>query len=134
MATSPLIVYFSSKTENTHKFVERLGFTSIRLSGDVPTVNQPYVLITPTYADNYGHGAIPPKVQKFLKNETNTFFLQGVIGAGNRNFGENFAKAAKDISVEHDTPLLYRFELSGLPEDVNITKNGVQKLWSAMKL
>lgn len=48
--TGPNLVYFSSVSENTHRFVEKLGLpaTRIPLHGRIE-VDQPYVLILPTY-------------------------------------------------------------------------------------
>lgn len=49
MSATPLIVYFSSVSENTHRFVEKLGLRSVRIpltgaAGDFG-VDEPYVLI-----------------------------------------------------------------------------------------
>lgn len=49
-----LVVYFSSATENTRRFVDKLGLPSARIplyKNDEPLiVNEPYVLVCPTYA------------------------------------------------------------------------------------
>lgn len=44
------LVYFSSVSENTHRFVQKLGIpaTRIPLHGRIE-VDQPYVLLLPTY-------------------------------------------------------------------------------------
>ena len=44
------LVYFSSVSENTHRFVEKLGLPAIRipLHGRIE-VDEPYVLVLPTY-------------------------------------------------------------------------------------
>ena len=44
------LVYFSSVSENTHRFVQKLGLpaTRIPLHGRIE-VDQPYVLVLPTY-------------------------------------------------------------------------------------
>lgn len=48
-----LIVYYSSRSENTHRFLLKLGRRLFRLplgaEDDVPHVSEPYVLVTPTY-------------------------------------------------------------------------------------
>ncbi len=59
-ATSPLIVYFSSVSENTHRFVEKLDMRSVRIpltgaAGEF-RVDEPYVLICPTYGGRQGDG------------------------------------------------------------------------------
>lgn len=46
------IVYFSSVSENTHRFVERLGLPATRIPvhwEDGFEVDEEYVLIVPTY-------------------------------------------------------------------------------------
>ena len=111
----PLVVYFSSISGNTHKFVEKLSARSLRLPlrthEEAPVVREPYVLAVPTYGRPGGSGAVPPQVVKFLNLEENRRQLRGVLGAGNTNFGEHFCLAAQKIAVKCDAPLLYRFEL-----------------------
>ncbi|MGH3558906.1 MAG: ribonucleotide reductase stimulatory protein, partial [Mycobacterium sp.] len=72
------LVYFSSVSENTHRFVQKLGIpaTRIPLHGCIE-VDQPYVLVLPTYGGgratpniNDG-GYVPKQVIKFLNNEHN---------------------------------------------------------------
>ena len=47
-----LIVYYSSRSENTHRFLLKLERRLFRLplgaEDDVPQVSEPYVLVTPT--------------------------------------------------------------------------------------
>ena len=54
------LVYFSSVSENTHRFVQKLGIpaTRIPLHGGIE-VNQPYVLVLPTY----GGGRATPNIK-----------------------------------------------------------------------
>ena len=53
MSSGPLLVYFSSTSENTHRFVGKLGFPTARIPlrrTDPPlTVDEEYVLVVPTY-------------------------------------------------------------------------------------
>ena len=47
----PLIVYFSSKSNNTHRFVQKLDLPNIRIPADEPIkVTADYVLVVPTYS------------------------------------------------------------------------------------
>lgn len=122
-----LIVYFSSATENTKRFVERVGLPArriplLRSDGEL-TVDEPYVLVCPTY----GGGAsitheksrpVPPQVIRFLNNERNRGLIRGVIAAGNSNFGEDYCRAGDVIAAKCRVPYLYRFELMGMPGDV----------------
>ncbi len=47
-----LIVYFSSRSENTHRFVQRLGLPAVRIplnEREHLRVDEPYILIVPSY-------------------------------------------------------------------------------------
>ena len=69
---------------------------------------------------------MPRQVKGFLKNPENASKLRGVIGTGNRNFYEDFAKAADVVSDRFNVPVLYRLELNGTEDDVNIVKEGLK--------
>lgn len=132
-AGAPLVVYFSSVSANTHRFVGRLRCRRVRLplrtGEDVPVMNEPYVLAVPTYGRPGGSGAVPPQVVKFLNLEANRRELIGVLGAGNTNFGETFCLAADKIAAKCGVPVLYRFELMGTDQDVDTVNEGLMKLW-----
>ena len=76
-------------------------------------VNFDYILITPTF----GFGEVPVAVSKFLKE--NYKHLKGVVGSGNKNWGERFANAAEIISSEYNIPLLMKIELQGNKKDIS---------------
>ncbi len=122
-----LLVYFSSKSENTHKFVEKVGFRSVRIPFSaeecIPSVREPYILLTPTYAGDQGQGAVPKQVIRFLNDPENRAWIRGVIASGNRNFGKYYAHAGDVISAKCKVPYLYRFELMGMPEDVDAVRD-----------
>jgi protein involved in ribonucleotide reduction len=81
-------------------------------------VDDRYVLIVPTYANNRGERAVPAAVIRFLNSEENRMHLVGVIGSGNKNFGNHFALAANVISAKTGHPVLYKYELLGTDFDV----------------
>lgn len=128
-----LLVYFSSKSLNTHRFIEKTGLRAERIPLDMDEatlkVSEPYVLVTPTYADGEGRGAVPKQVIRFLNDPENRSFIRGVIASGNRNFGQYFGYAGNVISARCQVPCLYKFELMGTPEDVENVKDGVYELW-----
>ena len=127
------IVYFSSRTENTHRFVGRLGLPARRipLAWDQPLcADAPYVLITPTYAGDGGKGAVPKQVIRFLNNAANRANIRGVIAAGNSNFGATFSLAGDIISAKCGVPFLYRFELMGTEEDLDNVRQGLERFWT----
>ncbi len=127
-----LIVYYSSPSGNTHRFAEMLGMRCVRIPTTMKTeglvINEPYVLISPCYGNDDGSNAVPKQVIRFLNDSRNRMMIQGVIGAGNRNFGDRFAYAADVISRKCSVPLLYKFELSGTQQDIINVRNGMEKL------
>ena len=132
------IVYFSNVSENTKRFVDRLGLPALRLpltpSGPQPCVSDPYVLIVPTYGgclDVTGaRGAsVPRQVVAFLNNAHNRSLCRGVIAAGNTNFGSDFAISGDVIARKLGVPYLYRFELMGTHEDVIRVREGLEEFW-----
>lgn len=127
------LIYFSSVSNNTHRFVEKLGIAAERIplsSRDKPVVaSEPYVLILPTYGGGPETKAVPKQVIKFLNKEINRELLRGVIAGGNTNFGESYGIAGDMIARKLNVPLLYKFELFGTPEDVTAVKEGLEKFW-----
>lgn len=122
------IVYFSNKSENTHRFVRKLGIeNNFRIPLDAtprhPYVyTRPFVLLVPTYgAGNDGY-SVPWQVKDFLTVPQNRQLMRGIVGFGNTNFGTGYCKAADIISDKTGVPVLARIELLGMPEDVELVK------------
>jgi len=128
----PALVYFSSASGNTHRFVTRLGWAATRIAVEpdaaLPIVDAPFVLVCPTYADGQGRGAVPKQVIRFLNDPARRRHICGVIGTGNRNFGATYALAGRIISEKCKVPLLYTLELSGTDTDIARVTDGLQKL------
>ncbi|VEB95694.1 ribonucleotide reductase stimulatory protein [Cedecea lapagei] len=130
------LVYFSSESENTLRFIERLGLPALRIPLDVKArleVTEPYILIVPSYGGGGIAGAVPPQVIRFLNNPNNRALIRGVIASGNRNFGEGFCRAGDVISQKCQVPYLYRFELLGTPQDIDNVRKGVSEFWQRQK-
>jgi len=141
----PLTVYFSSVSENTHRFVTKLGARSRRIpifDREGPLrVDEPYILIVPTYGGGKisdrgeiagvragtGGGYVPKQVIKFLNDEHNRSLIRGVIAAGNTNFGAEFCLAGDIVSNKCQVPYLYRFELMGTADDVDRVRAGLRE-------
>lgn len=125
-----MIVYFSSVSENTKRFVEKLEIPAERIplrwdSTSPLVVSYDYVLITPTYGAGNDNSTVPKQVVKFLNIPENRQRLIGVVGMGNTNFGEHFCKAAEIIAAKIQVPLLHKVEILGTQEDVIITKEKI---------
>lgn len=125
------LVYYSSASGNTARFVARLGLPALRIplrpADPMPGVDAPFVLICPTYADGEGRGAVPKQVIHFLNDSRRRGLLRGVIGAGNRNFGATFALAARVIADKCTVPVLWRFELAGTETDIQKVRAGLHQ-------
>jgi ribonucleoside-diphosphate reductase protein NrdI len=95
------LVYFSSASGNTTRFVEgcrldEFGIHVMRipLLPNEPElhVDEPYVLLTPTYGGGTIGKAVPVQVKRFLNDERNRSGIIGVIASGNTNFGEAYGR------------------------------------------
>ncbi|MGX2011240.1 class Ib ribonucleoside-diphosphate reductase assembly flavoprotein NrdI, partial [Enterobacter asburiae] len=117
-----LFGYFSSSSENTHRFVQRLGLPAVRIplnERERIQVDAPYILIVPSYGGGGTAGAVPRQAIRFLNDPHNRQRIRGVIAAGNRNFGDAYGRAGDVIAQKCGVPYLYRFELMGTPTDVD---------------
>ncbi|HMR48066.1 MAG TPA: class Ib ribonucleoside-diphosphate reductase assembly flavoprotein NrdI [Arachnia sp.] len=134
---TPLLVYFSSVSGNTARFVEKVGLRAARIPTTQAdpgiTVDEPYVLVTPTYGGGQGKGeekgAVPKQVIRFLNDPHHRSLIRGVISAGNTNFGEAYCLAGEIVSRKCRVPHLYKLELFGTPEDVARVRVGLEQWW-----
>lgn len=127
------VIYFSSVSNNTHRFVQRLGTGARRipLRPSEPFLHVgtgEYILITPTYGHGTRCGAVPKQVIKFLNDEHNRSLCRGVVAAGNTNFGAGFCIAGDIIARKLGVPHLHRFELLGTPSDIEAVTAALEKV------
>ncbi|WP_370073155.1 class Ib ribonucleoside-diphosphate reductase assembly flavoprotein NrdI [Escherichia coli] len=97
------LVYFSSSSENTQRFIERLGLPAVRIplnERERIQVDEPYILIVPSYGGGGTAGAVPRQVIRFLNDEHNRALLRGD-----------------------------RFELMGTQSDIENVRKGVTEFW-----
>ncbi|MEQ3624213.1 MAG: class Ib ribonucleoside-diphosphate reductase assembly flavoprotein NrdI [Celeribacter sp.] len=131
----PGLIYFSSGSGNTRRFIDRLGLPASRIpvreTEPFMPPRAPFVLICPTYSDGEGRGAVPKQVIRVLNDAETRSHLRGVIASGNRNFGATFALAGRIIAAKCDVPLLARFELAGTDGDVARIRQGLDRFWKA---
>lgn len=127
------VVYFSSVSGQTAKFIGKLGLSKtyrlpLRKNDDELLVTAPYVLITPTYGAGKPHRAVPPQVIRFLNNKSNRDLIRGVVAGGNRNYGSYFCYSAEVISSRCNVPILGRFEITGLPGEAEEIKKRIDSI------
>ena len=116
------IYYYSSSSGLVRTFAENLGRPAFNLAEREHRRHEvagPWVLLTPSYkTGNARNDTIPEGVRRFLLSARNRRELVGIIGSGNRNFGQYYQMAARHIARVSGRPILFEFELSGTPEDV----------------
>jgi protein involved in ribonucleotide reduction len=127
-------VYFSNKSENTKRFVEKLNKINFRIpvawDDNSPYVHdKEYILVVPTYGGGNDDHTIPKQVKNFLNVRENRKNLRGVIGTGNTNFGKHFCKAAEMICEKTGVPLIARVEIFGTDADVEKVKERLRLLY-----
>jgi protein involved in ribonucleotide reduction len=119
-----LIIVFDSKTGNNRRFVDKLGYEEKDIIQVVPGLHvfEPFILLTYTT----GYGQVPATTLDFLKSNHQN--LQGVAASGNKVWGQYFARSADEISNAYGVPILHKWEMSGMPEDVETFKERVQNI------
>ena len=129
------VVYFSSASENTARFIKNCHLPEAGLNvyriplrpKDGPlVVDEPFVIVVPTYGGGDISKALPPQVRRFLNDRGNRRLLRGVIASGNTNFGDAFCAAGDVIAAKCHVPFLYSFELTGTPEDMRKVREGLR--------
>lgn len=132
--SGPRIVYFSSVTEATHQFVDKLGYPAERIplltKDETLTVDYDYILATPTYGAGKPKGAVPKQVVKFLKPLENRRHCVGILAGGNKNFGPHFVLAGRVLADMLNVPLLYSFEVAGTRQDIARIREKIEPWWS----
>ncbi|NMM31646.1 MAG: class Ib ribonucleoside-diphosphate reductase assembly flavoprotein NrdI [Cellulomonas sp.] len=116
------IYYYSSSSGLVRSFAERLARPVFNLAERAHRVSEadgPWVLLTPSYTSgNDRNDTVPEGVLRFLASAVNRRRMVGVIGSGNRNFGVHYQRACRVVAARSGRPVLFEFELSGTPWDV----------------
>lgn len=106
-----MLVYYT-RTKNTERMYKKLNM-------DIQFVNilnydgvEKFILATPTY----GIGEVPQEVTDFLNVHHKN--MLAVISSGNKNWGLRFGKAGDLIAEKYQVPLLCKYELSGMKEEI----------------
>lgn len=129
------IVYFSSETGNTKKFVDKLKINSSRIPIDLNAsleISQDYVLFCPTYSGGFSEvkGSVPKQVIKFLNNKKNRDHCMAIVASGNTNFGDTYGLAGNVLQAKLKVPLLHVFELLGTKHDEEVVHQKINQLWN----
>ncbi|MCE4955868.1 class Ib ribonucleoside-diphosphate reductase assembly flavoprotein NrdI [Macrococcoides caseolyticum] len=119
-----LIIYYSL-TGNVRRFIEKSKQPhTLPLESALTTeIQEPFILVTGTI----GFGQVPDAVSQFLMKYHH--HLYAVVASGNRNWGQNFAKAGDIISATYHVPLLMKFELHGNMRDIELFNKKVEECY-----
>lgn len=120
------IIYFSNRSGNTKRFVEKLGYENSYSVEQLPIATREYILFVPTYGSGNNDYAIPRPVATFLNVKANRDLLRGVVGFGNMNFGKDYCKAAKIIAKKTGVPILGTVEIFGTQQDVETIRERLE--------
>lgn len=103
--------------------MSRIAFPSTEVPISNPSVQmtEPYVLIVPSY-----DGAVVALIEEFIEYEDNLRYLVGVVGSGNKAFGDDYIWTAKGISHAYQVPLVFDFEFRGTDDDVTMFNRKVE--------
>jgi len=130
------VYYYSSASGLVRSFAERLDRPAFNLAERehrTAEVDGPWVLLTPSYkSGNDANDTVPEAVRRFLRSEHNRRLMVAVMGSGNRNFGQYYQKAARQIAEISGRPVLFEFELSGTPWDVEECRRLLEELDEAL--
>lgn len=101
--------------------LKNAGLTGDRIPNAVdaamPDIDEPFILLTPSFGDAAGKGAVPKPVIRFLNAPERRQWLRAVVACGDRNFGVAFAQAGDVIARKCQVPLLHRVEMAGTASD-----------------
>jgi protein involved in ribonucleotide reduction len=130
------VYYYSSSSGLVRAFADQLGRPTFNLAEREhrrSEVDGPWVLLTPSYmTGNPANDTIPEGVRRFLRSAVNRRAMVGVMGSGNRNFGKHYQMAARQIAATSGRPVLFEFEISGTPWDVEECRRILAELDEAL--
>ncbi|MCQ6288946.1 class Ib ribonucleoside-diphosphate reductase assembly flavoprotein NrdI [Bacillus cereus] len=106
-----MLVCYDSQTGNVERFISKLGMKTIKIKENMK-IEDDFIFVTYTT----GFGQVPERTLGFLKRNHNR--LLAVAASGNRNWGQSFAKSADIIANMYKVPIIHKFELSGMEQDV----------------
>ncbi len=115
-----LILAVDSLTGQGKRFAQKLGFPVFDIATCQPLNNQHVILVT----RSYNFGEIPETTLSFI--HTYRTHIIGVVVGGNRTWGQNFGAAGEKIQTMFGIPLIHKFEGTGFPSEVSVTKAWIE--------
>lgn len=123
-----LVVYTSTSSGNCRAFVRKLGYdNTLDITEEYKTPKEPFILVTGTYSDKDGEGALHPNVERLIEDPEAVSNMMGVVASGNTNFQGNFGLSGRIVSEKCKVPYLLNIELQGSPKDVQTVSTLINK-------
>lgn len=124
-------IVFFSLTGQTRFFIQKLKLEKepIEITADYPDIemSEPFILLAPTYAEHIGNRTISQDILdpifEFMETNNNSTLCSGLIGSGDKNFGDLFAFTAKELSKKYNIPIVHMYEKNGTIDDVDYVKS-----------
>lgn len=120
-----MFIYYDSRTGNVERFIQKLklqrDWNFIKISPDLIPESNGHLI---TYTTNFGE--VPRSTFRFMESYAEK--IKSVSSSGNMNWGQSFGLAADKIASRYQIPLLLKFELSGLPQDVDALINRIEEI------
>lgn len=120
-----MYIYYDSRTGNVERFIQKLRLQRdwhfVKISQDLIPEDNGHLI---TYTTNFGE--VPRSTFRFMESYGDR--IKSVSSSGNMNWGQSFGLAADRISTQYQIPLLMKFELSGLPQDVESLINRIEEI------
>lgn len=111
-----MTIYYDSRTGNVERFARKVssltGWQCLKISDEIVALHPGHLI---TYTTRVG--CVPPSTERFM--EKYHPLIRSVSSSGNMNWGSHFAEAADKLSSRYGIPVLSKFELSGLRQDVD---------------
>ena len=119
-----MYIYYDSRTGNVERFIQKIKLERdwhfVKISPDLIPEQAGHLI---TYTTNFGE--VPRSTFRFMESYGEK--IKSVSSSGNMNWGQSFALAADKIATQYQIPLLLKFELSGLPQDVACLINRIEE-------
>lgn len=108
-------IYYDTKTGNVERFMEKVkelrNWNLQRISPNLQAEHPGHLVTFTTRI-----GEVPETTLQFMKQSAAC--IKTVSSSGNRNWGQNFGRAADQVASHYQIPVSMKFELSGTKTDV----------------
>lgn len=122
------IAYASSGTKNVERLVSLLPYDNMDIEQASihelqRLVSSPFVIAVPSYENSPQYDDFATLLDMDVLGN-----CKGIIGSGNKNFGDLYLVTAKELSKEFSIPIIYEMEFFGTKHDRQELENVIEYL------